>query len=152
MPRRVSPQLCTLTDAAPAGDNWIHEIKFDGYRLLARRTDAGVRLITRGGKDWTSRFRPIADAIARLPVERAIIDGEATIVDQNGVTSFQKLQNAIKAKDFAGLVFFVFDLLYLDGYDLTRTPLLERKQLLRRLAPSTGEGVVRYSDHVIGGG
>ena len=151
-PRSLTPQLCTLTDRAPAGDEWIHEIKFDGYRLLARRSASSVRLITRSGKDWTDRFKPIADAIADLPVESAILDGEACILDDSGHSSFQLLQNAVKARKFSALVYFAFDLLYLNGYDLRAAPLTERKALLRSLIPAARTARIRYSEHVVGSG
>lgn len=152
LPRSLSPQLCTLTDEAPRGEEWLHEIKFDGYRLVARRTARGVHLLTRTGKDWTAKFTPLAEAVAKLPVETAIIDGETTILDPRGHSSFQKLQNAIKARTFDSLAYYAFDLMYLDGYDLTRSPLVERKRLLRAIVPETDTGILRYSDHVLGGG
>lgn len=155
VPGTVTPQLCTLADAAPAGDDWLHEIKFDGYRLIVHRTGGtgkGVRLITRNGHDWTHRFGPIAEAIAALPAERCVVDGEATILEPSGQTSFQLLQQAIKQQRFKNLVFYAFDLLHLDGHDLTGAPLIERKALLRRLLPESSAGVLRYSDHVVGGG
>lgn len=152
LPRAISPQLCTLADAAPEGDAWIHEIKFDGYRLLWRRNGERGSLLTRTGKDWTDRFAPLRDALLELPGRRTVIDGEAAILDEHGRTSFQRLQNAIRERSASSVVYFVFDLLHLDGYDLTRVPLLERKRLLRSLVPDAPQGVVRYSDHVQGGG
>lgn len=152
LPKELRPQLCILTEQAPEGDDWIHEIKFDGYRLIARRTPRSVSLITRSGKDWTHKFRPIAEAIKALPVKNAIIDGEAAVADAEGRTSFQGLQQALKSGRMSDLVFFVFDLLHLNGWDLTRTPLLERKRLLRELLPDDANSVLRYSDHVRGGG
>jgi bifunctional non-homologous end joining protein LigD len=154
LPRAIAPQLATLVDSAPKGEQWVHEIKFDGYRLLAWKTKRGVELITRTGKDWTDRFRPIADAVARLPVETAIIDGEATILNPAGRTSFQELQQAMKEKKFASLVFFVFDILHCTGYDVTRSPLEARKSLLAQIVPpgETETGLIRFSDHVTGGG
>ncbi|MDX2114847.1 MAG: DNA ligase D [Planctomycetota bacterium] len=152
MPRQIRPQLCTLTDRAPPEDGWLYEIKFDGYRLIARRSGSSVHLLTRSGADWTDKFRPLSEAVGDLPVRSAIFDGEATIVDAGGRTAFQELQSAIKARHFDGLVYFVFDLLYLDGFDLTQTPLVERKRLLRQIVPETGRGMIRFSDHVTGNG
>ena len=146
-----TPQLCTLAERAPGGDEWLHEIKLDGYRLLARKSRRGVRLLTRSGKDWTHRFPPIVDAIEAIPCETCVIDGEATIVDGAGRTSFQRLQNAIKARRFDDLAFFVFDLLYLDGHDLTRSPLSVRTRALRSLITDTS-GTLRYSEHIAGNG
>lgn len=152
MPRDVPPQLCTLADATPTGADWLHEIKFDGYRLVAHKNGDSVRLITRAGHDWTHRFSPIAKAIGELDVSTAIIDGEACVLDSHGHTDFQALQGAIKAQRFAGLVFFAFDLIYCEGVDLRGATLVDRKDVLRTLIPSTKQGLIRYSDHVIGGG
>lgn len=151
-PTEVTPQLCTLEDAAPAGDEWIHEIKFDGYRLIARRVGDDLRLITRNGHDWTHRFGPIVTALAALPRCDFVLDGEAAVLDRSGQTSFQMLQQAIKKQAFRSLVFYAFDLLHLAGRDLTDAALIERKSLLRRLLPEGQTGVLRYSDHVAGGG
>ncbi|MGP1309535.1 MAG: DNA ligase D [Phycisphaerales bacterium] len=145
------PQLCTLAANAPSGEGWLHEIKLDGYRLLARRTAKGVRLDTRTGKDWTARFPPIADAVAALGCESCVLDGEATIVDDDGRTSFQQLQNAIKARRFDRLVYFVFDLLYIDGHDLTRSPLIERKAALEALFAGAPHAL-RLSEYLEGDG
>ncbi|MFA6044069.1 MAG: DNA ligase D [Phycisphaerales bacterium] len=152
LPTWLPPELCTLTDHAPTSDDWLHEIKFDGYRLLARKDGDQVTLLTRSGKDWTHKFAPLALAIAKLGTKTALIDGEATIVTPDGRTSFQGLQNAIKVQQFRSLAFFAFDLLYLNGDDLTRVPLLRRKEALRACLPSTDGGLLRYSDHVVGGG
>lgn len=151
-PKELTPQLCTLDDTAPEGDGWVHEIKFDGYRLIVRRVGDDVRLITRNGHDWTHRFGPIVEAVRALPPGEAVLDGEAAVLDSSGQTSFQMLQQAIKKQAFRNLVFYVFDLVHLAGRDLTGAPLLERKELLRRLMPEDQSGVLRYSDHVVGGG
>lgn len=152
MPRDPRPQLCTPAEVVPAGGDWVHELKFDGYRVLALRGAGAVRLLTRSGKDWTHRFRPIADAVALLDVDSAIIDGEATILDSTGRSSFQELQRALKHGGFERLAYFVFDLLYCNGRDLTRSPLLARKALLQRLLAGTPPGPLRYSDHIAGHG
>lgn len=150
--RAYSPQLCTLADHVPEGEEWVHEIKFDGYRFLAYRDASGVTLISRRGNDWTSRFRPIAEAIAQLPPGQFVLDGEAVVIDERGKTTFQALQKAIKAQRFERLAFYVFDVLYVDGFDLTRAALLARKKVLRGLIPDRADAMVRYSDHVAGGG
>ncbi len=152
MPKSISPQLCTLVEHAPSGDGWIHEIKFDGYRIVAYRAGGRVRLETRSGNDWTDRFPPLAKAMGDLPGEDLIIDGELTITDASGHTSFQKLQNAIKARKFGGLVFYAFDLLHADGRDLRREPLTDRKAALRAIVGGGDDGVIRYSDHTEGQG
>ncbi len=151
-PRDLRPQLATLVEHVPSGGKWIHEIKFDGYRLLVFREGDRVQLMTRNGKNWSKRFGPLIAALRELPLESAIIDGEVTILDDAGRSSFQRLQNAIKAQRFASLAFFAFDLPYCNGYDLTGAPLHERKRLLQRIVPATDEGMVRFSEHLEGEG
>jgi bifunctional non-homologous end joining protein LigD len=146
-------QLATLVDAAPAGDEWLHEQKFDGYRILADVKDGEVRLLSRRFKDWTAEFPSVAEAIAGLPVERAVLDGEVAALLPDGRTSFQALQNAFGTGDVA---YFAFDLLAVDGEDLTRRPLEERKArlqaLIKRANGRKKKTIVRFSDHVIGQG
>lgn len=158
-PESISPQLATLADAAPGNDDWLHEIKFDGYRVMALLKNGKTRLMTRNGHDWTSRFREQAARLAELPITQAILDGELVAMSDNGSTSFRKLQEALSRKQTSGLVFQAFDLLYLDGHDLTHTPLIERKAALRQLLESVdghGNGAARtllhYSDHIEGKG
>lgn len=152
MPRAVTPQLCTLVDRTPRGEDWVHEIKLDGYRMLIHKSGDRVRLMTRAGKDWTAKFPPIARAIARVPIHDAVIDGEVVIMDEDGRTSFQRLQNAVKSGDFDDLAFCAFDLPYAEGHDLTRCRLLDRKALLRSMLEETDDGVLRFSDHIEGAG
>lgn len=144
-------QLATLVDTPPEGPDWLHEQKFDGYRILAELDRGAVRLLSRRFKDWTAKFPDVAGAVGKLPAERAVIDGEIAAVLPDGRTSFQALQNA---RGGGTLAYFVFDLLALDAEDLTAKPLAERKARLEQLVtPVRGhEGVVRYSDHVIGSG
>jgi bifunctional non-homologous end joining protein LigD len=144
-------QLATLVDAAPEGDDWLHEQKFDGYRILAVLDRGSVRLLSRRFKDWTAAFPGVAVAVARLPAERAVIDGEVAVVLADCRTSFQALQNV---RDPADLTYFVFDLLALDGDDVAALPLEQRKARLEELVkPARGKpGGIRYSDHVIGRG
>src|SRR5918992_190680 len=151
MPSKLEPQLATLVDQVPRGDEWIHEIKYDGYRVLCEVRDGEARIITRRGKDWTDSFAPVAREAAKLPVERAILDGEVVVLEADGRTSFQALQNALSGERQEGLVFFAFDLLYLDGWDLRRAPLLARKGALGELLAGR-QGAVRLSDHVAGSG
>ncbi|WP_148863523.1 DNA ligase D [Marinobacter fonticola] len=156
---RPAPQLAVLKPRPPKGDQWLHELKFDGYRLMARLDLGDVALLTRNGKDWTHRFPELVDALGRLPVDEAIIDGEIVIFDQDGTTSFRKLQDRVGGVGGtvhdAGLVLQVFDLLHLDGYNLMRTPLTERKAALKAVLearPDLAGGAVRYSDHILGHG
>jgi len=136
MPERFSPQTARTVAEPPAGDDWLHEIKYDGYRLLCLVQDKRVRLITRNGLDWTERFAGIAREAADLPVHTAILDGEATILRADGTTDFQALQNFFKGRKSGKLVFYLFDLPYCQGYDLTAVPLLQRKALLKALVQS----------------
>jgi bifunctional non-homologous end joining protein LigD len=153
LPRWIPPQLATLVSAAPEGEEWIHEIKYDGYRFLSRVDHGDVRLLTRTGLDWTERFGAVAEGAAKLSVEQALLDGEVVVIRPDGLTSFQDLQNAMRRGRDRDLVYFLFDLVHLDGFDLTGVPLLERKGALAAvLAPAGADGVLRYSDHLVGQG
>ncbi|HVN35169.1 MAG TPA: DNA ligase D [Casimicrobiaceae bacterium] len=146
MPSFIEPELATLMKAPPDGAKWIHEIKYDGYRMLCRIADGSARMISRNRKDWTGNFEAVAEAAARLPVKTAWLDGEVVAFDAEGRSSFQALQNALTASPAADLGYLVFDLLYLDGFDLTRVTLAERKRLLQSLLADASGGI-RYSDH-----
>jgi bifunctional non-homologous end joining protein LigD len=152
MPDRIIPQLASQADAAPDGPEWLHEIKYDGYRLLARIDRGDVRLFTRNGLDWTAKFPALARALAALPVDSALIDGELVALDADGTTSFGALQDRIANGDTSGLVFFAFDLLYSDGYDLTGAVLEDRKTALAEIVPRGASGMVHYCDHHEGHG
>jgi bifunctional non-homologous end joining protein LigD len=152
MSAKVSPQLATLVSDPPRGDEWVHELKFDGYRVLFELQDGKVRGVTRNGKDWTDRFGVVVRAVADLPARSALLDGEVAVLLPNGTTSFQALQNAL-GNGSEELVYFAFDLLYLDGYDLRGASLLQRKEALAALlAGQPAEGTIRFSDHVQGSG
>jgi bifunctional non-homologous end joining protein LigD len=155
LPAAMSPQLATLSASVPAGEQWLHELKFDGYRLLCMIQKGSTRLITRRGKDWTQRFPAVATAAVELPVENAIIDGEVVALDDRGISSFQMLQRALKDGPTDALVFYAFDLPYMDGYDLRKATLVDRKEQLQRILTtdrSIDEGVIRYSEHIFGDG
>jgi bifunctional non-homologous end joining protein LigD len=143
-------QLALLVDEAPTGEEWLHEQKFDGYRILAELEGRKLRLLSRRFNDWTAQFPTVVDAVAALPVKSVMLDGEIAVVMPDGRTSFQALQNAFGRRD-ANIVYFVFDVLAIDGEDLTRLPLEERKKRLAKLIGKK-QGVIRYSDHVIGNG
>ena len=146
LPEFIPPELATLMDKAPAGDDWIHEIKLDGYRTAARIEAGKVRMLTRSGLDWTARFRPIGEALAVPKIRAAYLDGEIAVLGDDGVTSFAALQDALSRGQGARLTYHVFDLLHLDGRDLTALPLIERKALLAPLiARLPTAGPVRYS-------
>jgi len=148
-PQWIPPQLTKLVEKIPAGDDWAHEIKLDGYRMAARIEGGAATLLTRTGLDWTAKYPRIADALASLPCQTAYLDGELCAVDADGVTSFSALQAA--AGMSPDLVYFAFDALFLDGEDLTRRPLLDRKASLEALLVKAPMGV-RFSEHLIGNG
>lgn len=133
LPAMLAPMLATLVKETPAGDGWLHEIKYDGYRMLARIERGKARIYSRNGNDWTAKLRPIATALAQLPLKSGWLDGEIAVADANGRTSFQRLQNALASPADAGLTYFVFDLPFADGYDLRQVTLRERKAMLRAL-------------------
>jgi ATP-dependent DNA ligase len=149
LPEWVAPQLTQLVDTAPEGDQWLHEIKYDGYRMHARLERGAVKLLTRTGLDWTHKYPAIAKAVAELDARQAYLDGELCGVGPDGTTSFNIVQLASDSGNAAALVFFLFDLLYLDGEDLRPRPLIERKQRLSTLLANAGP-CLHYSDHVVG--
>ncbi len=155
LPKTFEVELATLVDAAPGGESWIHEIKLDGYRLVARvehiAKKVDVKLFTRNGLDWSERVPSLCATLAELPLKSAAFDGELCSLRADGVSSFQDLQNALSAGREAQLIYFAFDLLWLDGEDLRSRPLLERKERLARVLEGQNKNV-RYSDHVVGEG
>ena len=150
MPAFVEPCLATLETRPPEGETWLHEVKFDGYRLQARLAGGKVTLLTRSGLDWTERFsRKLASAFAELPCEAALIDGEVVALSETGA-SFSALQAALADGEVEGLVFYAFDLLFLDGEDLRDEPLLARKERLEALLQQAPEeGSLRFSEHFV---
>lgn len=151
MPEFVEPELATLVKQAPPGDDWIQEVKLDGYRMLCRIEKGDVRMISRSGKDWTGNFPSIARCAARLPVDTAWLDGEVVVMDSQGRTSFQTLQNVLSSERTSSLHYFAFDLMYLDGYDLRQAPLVERKRVLESVLAGA-PAALRFSSHVEGAG
>ncbi|WP_233476748.1 non-homologous end-joining DNA ligase, partial [Burkholderia vietnamiensis] len=149
LPERIAPQLATLVDAPPADADWRYELKFDGYRILARIAGKGarrhVKLMTREGRDWTAKLRAQRDALAALPVDDAWLDGEAVVLGANGLPDFQALQNAFGAGQSDDVTLFVFDLPYLDGYDLRDAPLAARRALLEPLVADSDPTRLRFS-------
>ena len=126
LPEWIRPQLTQLVDAAPAGDQWLHEIKYDGYRMHARLDRGVVKLLTRTGLDWTHKYPAIAQAVTSLPARQAYLDGELCGVGPDGITSFSIIQLASDSGNAVALVFSRFDLLHLDGEDFRPPPLIER--------------------------
>ena len=151
MPDRIEPCLALLAAKPPVGPDWAFEIKWDGYRLALHKEPAGIRIITRGGHDWTHRFPAIAEALNSLDVSTAILDGEAVVLDASGRSDFGALQNSLggrggKLPSGAAIVY-VFDLLYLDGHDLSKMALAERRHMLEGLITSAN-GVIRLSEEI----
>jgi len=152
VPAFVEPELATLDTEVPRGEGWLHELKYDGYRIEARKAGGDVTLFSRSGLDWTVRFPTIAKAMDTLPCESALIDGEAAFVLPSGVTDFKSLQAHIDSAHPA-IRYFAFDLLSLDGKDLRKEPLAKRKEWLRKLMSAQGvSDYLVYSDHVVGSG
>jgi bifunctional non-homologous end joining protein LigD len=147
LPDFVPPSLATLHSAPPDGAEWIHEIKFDGYRIEARLDDGEVRLLTRKQLDWTHRFERIAKAVAALSADTALLDGELVVENENGISSFSLLQTDLKDGRENRFVYWIFDLLYLDGRNCTNEPLTVRKAALRRLLKNQPRnGPLRYAE------
>lgn len=153
MPTRIDVELATLTDKAPEGDEWLHEIKFDGYRMICSKDNDKIRFITRNHNDWTAKLSSLSQAVQQLPCKQAIIDGEIVVLRPDGTTDFQALQNAFRERHSSELRYYVFDLLYLDGKSLADLPLQERKDALQQLLSNqAANDAVQYSEHVIGSG
>jgi bifunctional non-homologous end joining protein LigD len=146
LPDKVEAQLANSAQSPPSGAAWVHEIKYDGYRMLCRIEDRKVRMMSRNGNDWTQNFPAVARALGRLPVETAWVDGEVVAMDSKGRSSFQRLQNALSGTGAEALTYLAFDLLYLNGYDLRGAPLSERKRVLQELL-SDASTTIRYSEH-----
>jgi DNA ligase D-like protein (predicted ligase) len=151
LPQWIRPQLTQLVDQAPEGPQWLHEIKFDGYRMHARLDRGTVRLLTRTGLDWTHKYPAIAAAVASIGARQVYLDGELCGVGADGITSFSMIQLASDSGNAAALVFFLFDLLHLDGDDLCPRPLIERKTRLAELLAKVSSPL-HYCDHQIGHG
>ncbi|RVL15845.1 non-homologous end-joining DNA ligase [Sinorhizobium meliloti] len=151
MPARVDPCLATLVGKPPKGPDWAYEVKWDGYRIAVHIESGRVRVLTRGGYDWTERFPSIVDDAPRLAVRTSILDGEAVVLDNHGRSDFGMLQRALgrlpSALEAGAIVFYAFDLLYLDRRDLRRLPLRERRRLLEPLVAGR-EGAIRLSEEV----
>jgi len=145
LPGFVEPQLATLIAKAPDSARWIHEIKFDGYRIQARLEHGKVKLMTRKGLDWTDKFPTVAEAVAGLPADTALMDGELVSEDKDGVSRFSLLQQDLKDGRHDRMVYYAFDLLHCDGADLKPLPLTARKAALGRLL-ARAHGAVRFSE------
>ncbi len=147
----VEPALATRADKAPRGDDWIHEIKYDGYRLLASVSGEAVRLYTRNGLDWTGRFQTVADALAKLALKDVMLDGEVAIANQHGRTDFASLQRSLDKGVAKGVSYFVFDVLFEGAKDLRKLPLIARKARLQKVL-AKAKAPVRVSPYFEGDG
>jgi bifunctional non-homologous end joining protein LigD len=141
-PGFIEPALASSIARVPSGARWVHEVKFDGYRVQLHIANEGVRMFTRNGHDWTNRFKKIANEAFLISAGSAIIDGEVVVPAADGTTDFSVLQNQLKGKSDK-IVMVAFDLLYLNGYDLRKMPLVERKALLKKLIAKTA---IQYSE------
>ena len=150
LPVWIKPQLAKLVDEAPDGLDWLHELKLDGYRMHARLDAGRVQILTRRANDWTEKYPVIAKAVAGLPAQNAYLDGELCWVLPDGRTAFNLIQNATDTGK-GSLVFFLFDLLFLDGENLTALPLVDPKARLASLLKDAADSL-RYNDHQIGQG
>jgi bifunctional non-homologous end joining protein LigD len=147
----VEPALATREEKAPAGDNWIHEIKYDGYRLIASCSGDAVRLYTRNGLDWTGRFQTIADALAKLNLKDVMLDGEVAVAHANGRTDFSSLQRSLESGVAKGVSYFAFDILFEGARDLRKLPLMERKARLEKVL-ANAKAPIRISPYFEGNG
>ena len=146
MPGRIAPQLAVLAKQPPATGQWSYEIKFDGYRLLSKCVAGVPTFYTRNGHDWTDRLPALADSLGSLPVKSVWLDGEAVVLNESGLPDFSALQNAFARRRTSSIVYFVFDLLYLDGFDLRHVALHERRDLLRQLLAEIDDARLRFSN------
>jgi len=145
LPEQLKPELATLVERAPEGQ-WSYEIKFDGYRIMARIDHDQVRLITRNGHDWTHKLPKQAEALAALGLESAWLDGEMVVADEHGVPDFQALQNAFDSGRSGGIVYYLFDLPYLNGVDLREVPVEERRAALATVLKLNNDPLLRFSE------
>ncbi|MGY5810218.1 non-homologous end-joining DNA ligase [Rhizobium sp. LEGMi198b] len=152
MPSRVEPCLALLKPTVPQGPDWLYEVKLDGYRLAIHIEPKSIRILTRGGHDWTHRFPTIAAAARGLGITTAILDGEAVVLDEQGRSDFGALQRSLGGRGGKRIstesILYAFDLLYLDGHDLTRTELSLRRHLLEGLIPENADGALRLSEEL----
>lgn len=152
MAERIEPCLALLKPRPPKGPQWTFEVKWDGYRLAVHIQPSGVRILTRGGHDWTDRFPAILAEARRLSVSTAILDGEAVVLDAQGRSDFGMLQQSLGGRggkrSSRDAIFMAFDLLYFDGHDLTATELSSRRHLLEGMVPAGGEDAIRLSEEI----
>jgi len=147
LPATLTPQLATLADTPPGNpDDWIHEIKFDGYRLLARIDKQRIRLFTRNGHDWSHKLQPLVAALKKMDLAPGWLDGEIVVPDARGIPDFQALQNAFEQAQADAIVYYLFDVPFYAGFDLRSVPLIERKNFLAALMGPSRSDAIRYTE------
>jgi bifunctional non-homologous end joining protein LigD len=151
-PSFLKPQLAQETETPPEGSAWLHELKLDGYRMQGRKDGAKVQLLTRSGLDWTARMKPVAEEIARLPVDAVTLDGEVVVLAPDGTTNFADLQAAFQESAKHPLTYFCFDLLHLNGHNPRNLPLVQRKKLLADVLKQVDPDHLQYSEHIVSNG
>ncbi len=150
LPLSLSPQLATLVSEAPSGDDWLYEIKFDGYRLLTRIDGDDVRCFTRAGHDWSHKLPALVTAVRELGLPSGWLDGEIIVPDKSGAPDFQALQNAFEAHHTSRIQYCLFDLPFCDGHDLRPLPLVQRRELLASWVGRAKDGPLRFSESIEG--
>lgn len=151
-PEWIAPQLSTLFPKVPVSEEWLHEVKFDGYRLVCRIEDGKVKLFTRHQNDWSKKFAAICKELSKLPLKNAWLDGEVVVLNDDGVSRFQLLQNALSGKSESKIIFYLFDIMFLDSIDLREKQLVDRKEILKNILKNSRHPLVRYSEHIRGNG
>lgn len=151
IPKLFQPELATLVTSPPIGKNWLHEIKLDGYRIFCYVKDTTISLLSRNHHDLTDKFSIITKALSELKFKSAILDGELVALNQKHLPDFQTLQNYLYENKQATLLYYIFDVIYFDSYNLSRVPLIDRKNILKSIIPINNE-FIKYNDHVIGDG
>jgi bifunctional non-homologous end joining protein LigD len=147
LPLTLQPELAILVDEPPGNPaDWVYEIKFDGYRMLARKNGTEVRLVTRNGNDWSHKLPHLVNAVSKMKLKSGWLDGEITMLNDSGIPDFQALQNAFESEKTRNIVYYLFDMPFGDGYDLRSMPLVERRALLKKLFEKTVPDPVRFSD------
>src|SRR5215216_6967579 len=146
MPQEIKPMLATLVDEPFSNENWLYEIKWDGYRAVAYMDEDYFELLSRNNLSFSEKYDPVSDALKTLNIN-AVLDGEIVAVNERGLADFQLLQNWQTTRQ-GSLHYYVFDIIWLEGYDLTALSLIERKQILQKVIPPDDD-VIKYSDHVL---
>lgn len=152
IPEWIAPELATLAEHPPQGQQWIHENKFDGYRLVVKIDSGDISIFTRNHNKWNEAFPELLAVLKKLPARSAFLDGEITVVDEKGRTSFQPLQNSIKGGGKKDYTFFVFDCMYVDGIDLRNVELYKRKDILSKILSRNSSPILQFSEHIEGHG